>query len=127
LSKRVKAPLETIFELLQQQDEYIDKLFRKNRFEKREDFLEAIKELGYVTKGFLSDDLICTIMIMEEYDMYDDEKMYKCFVQLVLRDLNEIRKIYVTKGLLQVEIPKTKVYSLESPRGWVKPRGVANG
>lgn len=105
VSKRKEFPVETIFELLRKQDLFVDELFRKNKFKDREEFLECLKELGDCTKGFLSNDLIFTIMLIEEYDMYDDPKMYKRFVQLVLRDLNEIRKIYVTKGLLQKELP----------------------
>mgnify|MGYP007109718245 CR=1 FL=1 len=125
LSKKAR-PVETIFDLIEIQDSCIRYLAEKEKFKDREEWLEAFRTITEATKGFISDDTLQLLLIMDEYGLYRFKRYVLKLRQKLMRDFNTLRQIYVQKGLLQVEEFKP-LTTMQIPREYpFRRRGVEN-
>jgi len=112
LSKKAR-PVESIFDIIELQNTCIEFLTANEKFDSREKWFEAFKLINDSTKGYISEDTLQLLLIIDEYGLWRFKRFILKLKQKLMRDFNTLRQIYVTKGLLQ--LPYVKQYDALAP------------
>ena len=132
MPRKREAPVETVFDVMESQEELLDKLSSK-RMEisvggelAEEEWMEIRRGIGEAAKGFLSEDTVELINVIDQFGLYAYPRYLLKLEQKLRRDFNELRRIYVQKGW--IHLPQVRdVTSLEAPVDWEALRGSGRG
>ena len=93
-----KAATETIFELMDQQDEVIQLLRSKEKFENAEEWKEAYISIRRKARGFLSEQTRQLLWIIDEGKLWKLKRYIRKLLQMLERDFDVLRQEYTRKG-----------------------------
>lgn len=123
MPRKKGAQIETVFDVMEMQDYLLNMLSEKRmeisvNGEVTGDEWRAIREeIGRAAKGFISEDTVELINIMDEHGLYVYPRYLLKLEQKLRRDFNTLRKIYVEKGWIYLP-PVGEVTTLERPVRW---------
>jgi len=111
---------------MQEQEDLLNKLSSKREELSaggeftEEEWIEIRGEIGRATKGFLSNDTVELINLLDEHGLYIYPRYLLKLEQKLRKDFNELRKVYVGKGWVYLPQIGQPPSTLEYPVDWEK-------